>query len=137
MHIYAMVGDGLQQVGGECPSGWIEMKGERPGDGFIAAEGGEWVEVLPEVPPSVSRYQGREAMLMTRFAKEGSPGWTLLDAFEELLNESTTPAYYRRAWEQLQVFERSSAMLNASADVLGLSQAKLDDLFRLAAALKA
>lgn len=74
---------------------------------------------------------------MTRFAREGSPGWTLLDAFEELLNESTTPAYYRRAWEQLQVFERSSAMLNASADVLGLSQAKLDDLFRLAAALKA
>ncbi|MCZ8402205.1 hypothetical protein O9570_12175 [Achromobacter xylosoxidans] len=74
---------------------------------------------------------------MTRFAKVGSPGWTLVDAFEELLNESTTPAYYRRAREQLQVFERSSALLNASADVLGLSQAKLDDLFRLAAALKA
>lgn len=89
------------------------------------------------VPQVVSRYQGREAMFLTRFAKEGSPGWTLLNAFEELLSAPTTPAYYRRAWEQLQVFERSSAMLNAAADVLGVSQGKLDDLFRLAAALKA
>ncbi len=137
MHVYAMVGDGLQQVGGECPSGWIEMKGERPGDGFIAAEGGEWVEVLPEVPASVSRYQGREAMRITPYPKEGQPDWTLFDAFEELLNDPATPAYYRRAWDELQAFEWGSAMLHAAADVLGLTLAQRLDLFALAGTLKA
>ncbi|CAB3647766.1 hypothetical protein LMG26696_02633 [Achromobacter pulmonis] len=89
------------------------------------------------VPASVSRYQGREAMRLTPFTKQGEADWTLFDAFEELLNDPSTPAYYRRAWDELQAFERESAMLNAAAEVLGLTQAKLDDLFRLAAALKA
>ena len=92
---------------------------------------------IPPVPSSVSRYQGREAMRLTPFHKEGRPDWTLFHAFEELLNDPTTPAYYGRAWNELQVFERGSAMLNAAADVLGLTQAKRDDLFRLAAAIKA
>lgn len=92
----------------------------------------------PVVPPaSVSRYQGREAMRLTRFPAEGRPDRTLFEAFEELLNAPTTPAYYRRAWDELQVFEHGSAMLNAAADVLGLTQAKRDDLFRLAAVIKA
>ncbi|WP_025139004.1 hypothetical protein [Achromobacter sp. DH1f] len=89
------------------------------------------------VPSSVSRYQGREAMRMMRFPKADVPNWTLFDAFEALLADSTTPAYYRRAWDELQVFERSSAMLNAAADVLGLSPSRRDDLFRLAASIKA
>ncbi|WP_238874238.1 hypothetical protein [Achromobacter xylosoxidans] len=88
-------------------------------------------------PAPVSRYQGREAMRLTRFPAEGRPDRTLFEAFEELLNDPTTPAYYRRAWDELQVFEYGSAMLNAAADVLGLTQAKRDDLFRLAAAIKA
>lgn len=135
--IYAEPGHSLQQFDGECPPGWIEMQSERPGDGFIATGAGEWEAVPALVPVSVSRYQGREAMRLTRYQKEGSPGWTLFDAFEELLNDPATPAYYRRAWDELQVFERSSAMLNAAADVLGLTQGRRDDLFRLAATLKA
>ncbi|CKH65913.1 hypothetical protein [Achromobacter xylosoxidans] len=99
------------------------------------------LEEMPEPPAgppaSVSRYQGREAMRLTRFPAEGRPERTLFEAFEELLNDPTTPAYYRRAWDELQVFEHGSAMLNAAADVLGLTQAKRDDLFRLAAAIKA
>jgi hypothetical protein len=89
------------------------------------------------VPTSVSRYQGREAMRLTRYPKEDSPEWTLFDAFEALLNDPATPAYYRRAWNELLVFEHDSAMLNAAADVLGLAQWRRDNLFRLAATIKA
>lgn len=92
---------------------------------------------LPVAPGPVSRYQGREAMRLTPFHKEGRPDWTLFDAFEELLNDSVTPAYYRRAWDELQAFEWGSAMLHAAADVLGLTLAQRLDLFGLAATLKA
>lgn len=134
--VYAMPGESMQQWEGDCLPGWIKMEGERPSDHHIAAEDGTWIE-RPAFPAPVSRYQGREAMRLTRFPAEGRPDRTLFEAFEELLNEPTTPAYYRRAWDELQIFERGSAMLNAAADVLGLTQAKRDDLFRLAAAIKA
>ncbi|KWU16239.1 hypothetical protein [Achromobacter xylosoxidans] len=91
----------------------------------------------PPDPVPVSRYQGREAMRLTPYPKEGKPDWTLFDAFEELLNDPTTPAYYRRAWDELQAFEWGSAMLHAAADVLGLTLAQRLDLFALAATLKA
>ncbi|MFY2611057.1 hypothetical protein [Achromobacter ruhlandii] len=92
----------------------------------------------PRLPPApVSRYQGREAMRLTPYPKEGQPDWTLFDAFEELLNDPTTPTYYRRAWDELQAFEWGSAMLHAAADVLGLTLAQRLDLFVLAATLKA
>jgi len=91
---------------------------------------------LPD-PAPVSRYQGREAMRLTPYPKEGRPDWTLFDAFEELLNDPATPAYYRRAWDELQAFEWGSAMLHAAADVLGLTLAQRLGLFHLAATLKA
>ncbi|WP_202730559.1 hypothetical protein [Achromobacter xylosoxidans] len=135
--VYAEPGAGLQQIGGQCPPGWVTMDGERPADGFVASESGSWVEAPPIAPASVSRYQGREAMRLTPYPKEGRPEWTLFDAFEELLNDPTTPAYYRRAWDELQAFEWGSAMLHAAADVLGLTLAQRLDLFGLAATLKA
>lgn len=91
----------------------------------------------PVDPAAVSRYQVREAMRLTLFPKEGQPDWTLFDAFEELLSDPTTPAYYRRAWDELQAFEWDSAMFHAAADVLGLTKFQRVDLFRLAASLKA
>ncbi|WP_373744494.1 hypothetical protein [Achromobacter insuavis] len=76
-------------------------------------------------------------MRLTPYPKEGRPDWTLFDAFEELLNDPATPAYYRRAWDELQAFEWGSAMLHAAADVLGLTLTQRLDLFGLAATLKA
>lgn len=136
MNVYAQPGFGLQQVGGHRPDGWVLMIGERPGHLHIAAEDGTWVEP-PAFPAPVSRYQGREAMRLTPYPKEGQPDRTLFDAFEELLNDPATPAYYRRAWDELQAFEWGSAMLHAAADVLGLALAQRLDLFGLAATLKA
>ncbi|UDY80359.1 hypothetical protein AXY1_48 [Achromobacter phage AXY1] len=94
----------------------------------------EYVEPPPvfEVPSVVSRYQGREAMRMTDYG-DGS----LFDAFEALLTNPDTPAYYRRAWEELLTFERNSPMLAAAADMLGLTSADLDDLFHLAGSIRA
>lgn len=84
--------------------------------------------VSRHIPQVVSRFQGREAMWQTVY--EDRP---LFVAVEELLNESTTPATYRRAWTDLQEFRRDSEMLAAIAAQLGLTIKQVDDLFILAA----
>lgn len=47
--VYAKAGDSFQQIGGECPAGFIKMNGLRPDGDYIAAESGEWI---PKPPPS-------------------------------------------------------------------------------------
>lgn len=43
MKIYAKVGESLQQIGGQCPLGFIEMDSQRPTEGhWVAREGGVW-----------------------------------------------------------------------------------------------
>lgn len=49
--VFAEVGGNFQQVGGECPEGWITMKGFRPdGHGWVAGEEGEWYIPAPPEP---------------------------------------------------------------------------------------
>lgn len=146
-HIYAMPGEGLQQFGGECPPGWVQMEGERQAPGQVASAEGTWIEAALPVPASVSRYQGRQALRLSTIEAdfivindtfETSPAKRdLLAVVEELLDQAETPAYYRDAWAELQQFERDSPMLLAIADELGLGAVQLDDLFRFAATLKA
>lgn len=88
-------------------------------------------------PPPVTRYQLREAMRLTPWARDGAPAWTLFDAFDELLKRPTTPEYYRRAWDELLEFEVESATIRAAADALGMTQDQRLDLFELAAVLRA
>lgn len=46
--IFAKPGESQQQFGGECPSGWVEMSGSRPGGaGWVASETGDWVQPIP------------------------------------------------------------------------------------------
>jgi hypothetical protein len=40
--VYAEIDSSLQQIGGNCPSGWIVMQGERPGLDFVATADGAW-----------------------------------------------------------------------------------------------
>lgn len=42
MNIYAEIGQSLQQIGGDCPVGWIVMKTERPDATSVAKKGGKW-----------------------------------------------------------------------------------------------
>lgn len=42
--IYAKVGEPFQQIGGECPDGFIVMQSERPDAEHIAKEDGTWIK---------------------------------------------------------------------------------------------
>lgn len=86
----------------------------------------------PPVPEVVSRFQGREAMQRTAHG-DG----TLFEAAEVLLADPSTPAMYRRAWDDLQEFRRDSEMLAVISGMLGLTAAQVDALFILAASIRA
>ena len=42
MNVYAEPGQSLQQVGGDCPEGWVEMNGQRPSPAHEAVATGDW-----------------------------------------------------------------------------------------------
>lgn len=42
MSVYARVGESLQQIGGDCPEGWVVMTGERPTPDHTASPEGSW-----------------------------------------------------------------------------------------------
>lgn len=46
--IFAIPGESQQQLGGDCPDGWVEMESERPvGDGWVASANGKWIKHKP------------------------------------------------------------------------------------------
>ena len=48
--VFAEVGQSLQQIGGDCPDGWVEMSEQRPDASSIAQADGTWAS-----PPPVYR----------------------------------------------------------------------------------
>lgn len=42
MQVFAMPGESLQQVGGDCPEGWVVMQEQRPEVGSVALADGTW-----------------------------------------------------------------------------------------------
>ncbi len=48
VRIFAEVGTVNQQIGGECPPGWVEMQVPRPSNEHIATDVGSWALVTPE-----------------------------------------------------------------------------------------
>ena len=59
--VFAEVGQSLQQVGGDCPAGWVEMTVERPQPHYICqvVDGvGVWVEP----PPIYRKFYGNEKL---------------------------------------------------------------------------
>ena len=63
MSVYAAVGGSLQQVGGNCPNGWIVMQGERPTPEHVAHGDGSWVVPEPDYPAIIAtrRWQAEVA----------------------------------------------------------------------------
>ena len=47
MKVYSLAGHSIQQIGGECPDGWIEMECERPSPDHVATEAGVWIIPVP------------------------------------------------------------------------------------------
>ena len=47
MTFYSLAGYSIQQIGGECPEGWIKMECERPSDAHVATDSGKWIIPVP------------------------------------------------------------------------------------------
>ena len=43
MTFYSLAGYSIQQIGGECPEGWIKMECERPSNDYVATSEGKWI----------------------------------------------------------------------------------------------
>ena len=41
-NVYAQPGSSFQQIGGDCPAGWIEMQSQRPDNNSVAVADGTW-----------------------------------------------------------------------------------------------
>lgn len=50
--VFAEVGQSLQQIGGDCPDGWIEMSEPRPHSDYVASADGNWTPP-PYVYPKI------------------------------------------------------------------------------------
>lgn len=79
------------------------------------------------VPKSVSRFQGRTALLRAGY----------LDAVEAYMAAPSTPRETKIAWEDAQDWERNSPTVLAMLQLLGLSASQGDQLFITAKGIKA
>ena len=58
--VFAEVGQSLQQIGGDCPDGWIEMSEQRPNAHFVAQADGTWA--MPAMDVDDERERARAVM---------------------------------------------------------------------------
>lgn len=79
------------------------------------------------VPEVVSRFKARAALYQAG----------LLESVEQMMASPETPMIHRIAWQDVQEFNRSSALVAGMGQALGLSSEQIDDLFRLAATITA
>lgn len=82
---------------------------------------------VPVVPPVVSRFQARAALMLAG----------LLDDVEALMAAPDTPALAKLAWADAQEFERQSPTIAALAGAVGLTEQDIDALFITAAGINA
>jgi hypothetical protein len=79
------------------------------------------------VPPEVSRFQARAALLQTGFLAD----------VQAYMDDPATDPFVRIAWQDAQVFKRQSPTVLSLQPLLGLTDGQLDDLFRFAATIEA
>lgn len=81
--------------------------------------------IKPPVPETVSSAQARVALYAAG----------LLPTIEAIVADEATPVPVKIFWEYEVSFWRESPAINSLAQVAGLTQDQLDDLFRAAAAI--
>lgn len=79
------------------------------------------------IPPAVSRFQARAALMQAG----------LLEQVETLMADPATPALARLAWTDAQEFRRTSPTVLAMAQAMQLDEAAIDALFIAAAGIDA
>lgn len=128
MQTYAIAGECLQQIGGDCPEGWVVMQQQRPKAGSIAQADGSWAEPLQTVPASCTRRQGLLALLAFGF-KRADIEAQIAAIQDETEREEAQIEYEANVWE------RANPRLQLMWVALGGAPAQLDDLYRLAVTL--
>lgn len=128
MKTFSSPGQSLAQVGGDCPEGWIEMEGQRPGPGYVAQADGSWAEAPQPVPASCTRRQGLLALLSFGF-KRADIESQIAAIEDETEREEAQIEYEANDWE------RANPRLQQMWAALGGTPAQLDDLYRLAVTL--
>ena len=83
----------------------------------------------PAVPTKVTRAQGKAALYKAGLLAQ-------VEAFVEAMPEGDDKAFARFALSDCNNWERGSQFLNAAAQQLGLTQERLDELFRAAAQIE-
>ena len=83
----------------------------------------------PAVPEKVTRAQGKAALYKAGLLAQ-------VEAFVEAMPEGDDKAFARFALSDCNNWERGSQFLNAAAQQLGLTQERLDELFRAAAQIE-
>jgi hypothetical protein len=83
----------------------------------------------PVVPTKVTRAQGKAALYKAGLLAQ-------VEAFVEAMPEGDDKAFARFALSDCNNWERGSQFLNAAAQQLGLTQERLDELFRAAAQIE-
>ena len=121
MSVYAEMGASLQQVGGECPDGWIVMQGERPSPEHVAQADGAWIIPPTPVPEVVTMRQARQAMLNAGILGQVD---SLIAAMPGEEGESA-----RIDWEFARDVRRDWPLVAALGSQLGMSNEQIDDLF--------
>lgn len=121
MSVYAEVGASLQQVGGNCPEGWIVMQGERPTPEHVAQADGTWVILPTPVPEMVTMRQARQAMLNAGILGQVD---SLIAAMPGDEGESA-----RIDWAYAHDVKRDWPLIGALGPQVGLNEQQIDDLF--------
>jgi hypothetical protein len=127
MKVFAKAGESLQQVGGECPDGWVVMQEQRPGPDFVAQADGSWSASQAPTPQQCTPAQGLVALFALKQIKESD----VLAAIEQIadpVEQYTAQISYQRA----TYWSRTSAAMLQMAQLLGLSDVDLDALFAYA-----
>ena len=56
--VFAKPGESQQQIGGECPDGWVVMLHQRPNEGvYIASNDGSWSVFSPTLEDEIEKAQ--------------------------------------------------------------------------------
>lgn len=118
-NVFAAPGDSFQQIGGECPSGWVTMEGRRPTLEHVANEVGEWVLPPPVVPAAVTKYQ-----CCVILARHG-----FLAQTNEFFADMAADDPRRLAWEMASTVQRRSDSTLAAIEHLEISLAQADAMF--------
>lgn len=125
--VFAQDGSSFQQIGGECPDGWIEMLSQRPGDFDIAKADGTWLFRAAPAPGEVSGAQGQLALI--ELGKYHAARAYIAGIADETDRLKAEIEWGRPTWHL------DSPFLNSTWLALGGTRAQLEDAFRLAASL--